>query len=859
MKKIIFIISMLWTSVLFASDKIDLVKNCETSDSCKSHIWSITNHFKEKYVDLGEFPQDWKKIESFPVYPNTYFPTDSNFGEYTLYTNFILPEEFLDKNKGIGLQLAGIGEAYSVYINGDLLFKEGRVEDNKVVFNRYSYQSVWEIKDRFLKPGLNHLVIRIQGNPHFSTSLFDSDGYAIGYYDDLVYEERDRMGEMLTFLYFFVGLYHLLLYFKRKKEKYNLYFALFTVFLFFYYIPRHGYLYEYGFDSVLGFRFELISLFLSMCNFPLFLGSLLINKTSQMSKVYLVFSYFLVFTCMFISEAFIMYILYSWQIATIVFVTPYSGYIFYKSIKEKNKDAYRLLIGTILLVCASFFDIANSVYPMINIMFVQYALFGFIIGIAGILASRFLNLYQTVETLNQDLNEFNAKLEEKVKIRTKELQKSLNEIKLLKEKQDGDYFLTTLIFKPLALNLVESENIKVDFLIHQKKKFEFRKKIHEIGGDICIANSIQLKSKNYTVFINGDAMGKSIQGAGGAIVLGVVFNSVIARTKLIKENIDSTPEEWLKISFIELQNIFESFDGSMMISVVLGLVENDTGMMYFINAEHPWTTLYRDKKASFIEDELMLHKIGMIGLTGSLAIRTFQLQDNDVIFIGSDGRDDIDLSKEESETRKINEDETLFLKHVEKGQGDLIQVFESIEESGELTDDCSLLRIEYKDLRKKKEVPKEFTKNYIQGKQLYKKEKYKEALIHFQECYSLYPYHENLIKFLGNAFFRNGDYQEAAHYYQIYTDQFPWDEKGLLQASVCYKFIKEYNKAAQIGEKLKLREPKNSKYLINLIEIYISLENFTRANKLFQDAMEIDPKNPELIAIQNELNFSSSA
>lgn len=851
-KIFILIILLFWSYNLFPNEKIDLVKECKEGD-CKNRLWSFNNHFKENYVNLSDSPEGWKKVKNFPINPNDYFSNESNFGEYTLYTNFYLSENFLSTKKAIGLQLAGIGEVYSVYINSNLILHEGKSKNKEVILNRYSYQSVWEIKDRYLNPGLNHLVIHFQGNPNFSASLFDNEGYYIGYYSDLMYDNRNRIGEILTALYFFVGLYHLLLFLKRRNERYNAYFAFYAILLFFYYIPRHGYFYEYGFDSVIGFRFELCVLFLCAFNYLLFLGDLLIKRIYPITKVYVGLSCLLAFLCVFVPESYLMLLLHIWQFFTLATLIPVSFYIFYKSMQAKNKDAFRLLVGMVFLTIAAVSDVINSLYPMTNLLLVQYALFIFIIGIVAILTNRFLNLYQTVEILNQDLNELNANLEKKVEKRTLELRTSLNEIKLLKEKQDGDYFLTTLIFKPLALNRVHSQNIKVDFLIRQKKKFEFKNRTHEIGGDICVADIIHLQNKEFTVFINGDAMGKSIQGAGGAIVLGVVFNSLIARTKLIEEMKHSSPEQWLKTSFIELQNIFESFDGSMMISVVLGLIENETGLMYFINAEHPWTTLYRDGKASFIEEELLFHKIGMIGLSGSLVIRTFQLQHRDVIFIGSDGRDDINLSKNETGIRDINEDETLFLKNVESGKGELIKVFESIENAGELTDDCSLLRIEYEDKRKGFEISKEFALNYKKGKAYYKKEQYEEALKFFQECYSIYPFHEHLLKFLGNAYFKVGEYIEATKYYQMYVDLFPWDNKGLFQVSNCYKFIKEYSKAAQVGERLKLREPQNIQYLINLIEIYIHLGNFNRARKLFNDGIKLVPNHEGLLKLQKEL------
>ena len=53
-----------------------------------------------------------------------------------------------------------------------------------------------------------------------------------------------------------------------------------------------------------------------------------------------------------------------------------------------------------------------------------------------------------------------------------------------------------------------------------------------------------------TVFLNADAMGKSMQGAGGALVAGAVFNSIIERTMLSPTVQNQYPERWLKNSFV---------------------------------------------------------------------------------------------------------------------------------------------------------------------------------------------------------------------------------------------------------------------------------------------------------------------
>ena len=290
-----------------------------------------------------------------------------------------------------------------------------------------------------------------------------------------------------------------------------------------------------------------------------------------------------------------------------------------------------------------------------------------------------------------------ANLEEKVEERTRDLNTALQNVNRLKEQQDGDYFLTSLLLRPLGVKNVRSEFVEVDFFLKQKKEFQFRKRSHAIGGDINIAHSISLGGEDYTVCLNGDAMGKSSQGAGGVLVLGTAFEVVIDRTKSSKETALLSPEEWLRQTFLELNQVFLGLNGSMLMSIVLSILHDRTGQFWFMNAEHPWVVLYRDGKASFLDKELHQHKLGSqeaVEIRDKLYIERFQLQPGDIVISGSDGRDDIRIGDEDG-VRVINEDETLFLEHVEKGEGNLEKIATVIQEWGELTDDFSLLKILY--------------------------------------------------------------------------------------------------------------------------------------------------------------------
>ncbi|MBI3396660.1 MAG: SpoIIE family protein phosphatase [Spirochaetia bacterium] len=281
----------------------------------------------------------------------------------------------------------------------------------------------------------------------------------------------------------------------------------------------------------------------------------------------------------------------------------------------------------------------------------------------GFLTRSFNDMVISIGDARARLQDYAANLEARVKERTAELQSTLTEVQALKTQQDGDYFLTSILLKPLGMNRVKSDVLTVDFLLRQKKRFKFRHWDGDIGGDMCIADNITLSGKQFTVFLNGDAMGKSMQGAGGALVLGSVFEAILARTRSANAAADHFPERWLKNAFIELHKVFEAFDGSMLVSLAMGLIDEETGFMYYINAEHPWTMLYRDGRAQFLENELYFRKLGMPRAQGRIFVQTFQLLPGDIVIAGSDGRDDIQTHAN-GENAVINEDENRILFHV---------------------------------------------------------------------------------------------------------------------------------------------------------------------------------------------------
>ncbi|MCB1166557.1 MAG: SpoIIE family protein phosphatase, partial [Leptospiraceae bacterium] len=430
---------------------------------------------------------------------------------------------------------------------------------------------------------------------------------------------------------------------------------------------------------------------------------------------------------------------------------------------------------------------------------------------------RLREMYDRIETMNQNL-------EATVKKRTKQLETSLEEVRTLKSQQDGDYYLTSHLLRPLSSEDCESETIQVQQLVRQKKKFRFRDQSGEIGGDLCTFHDLRLRNRDYLVFLNGDAMGKSIQGAGGAIVLGTVFKSIVARSAMIKSQGEKFPEQWLRDAFQELRTVFASFDGFMQASAVVGLMDQLTGFLYFFSADHPPLVLYREGKASFVPVDAQTMRLGVEGLGEGFHLSTFSLQPGDVILAGSDGRDDLVLSTSEDGIRQFNDDENAFLSRVEESGGDLNELLQRIQNTGEITDDLSLLRIAYRS----------------DGA---------GTLSHPDLAAKLRE---------SRTAYRQGDFGRAALLYEQLSDLEQSSTEHLFHASYCHKLDRSYTTACDYGERCRMRAPYYVRNLVNLADCHRLLGNRERCLEILEEATRLEPENPSILKLQSMLHRISS-
>ena len=73
--------------------------------------------------------------------------------DFTLRTKFNIFPEYLNENITSGIYFDAIGDAYTIYLNGKLVGREGKVENGKVVLSRYGNRIKYPLNFSYFKEG----------------------------------------------------------------------------------------------------------------------------------------------------------------------------------------------------------------------------------------------------------------------------------------------------------------------------------------------------------------------------------------------------------------------------------------------------------------------------------------------------------------------------------------------------------------------------------------------------------------------------------------------------------------------------------------------------------------------------------
>ena len=809
---VLFSILSFQASSLFAEpSKIDTWNSPTSLDSKNFGDWEF---LESDVLDPSELPKEgWAKVQV----PSNLFATQNLAIPKTrvwLKKDFKAPEN--TPSKSLAILLGYIEDKDETFLNDELIGKTGEWGSD-LPFG-YDRLRIYEIPLEFLKEGKSN-TIKIRMENYF-------DGYIgilqheskIGYYSDLIYEiiKESAIYLFAISIYLVFGLFFIFLYLRRRKDSAYLFYGLFSLVLVVYQLLTNQIKSQipisfYALKKIEYFCLPMLFPFMvhfirKFFRFPY--SKILYPLDAFCIGVFII--YFFIFDIRVMSKIFS----YGLQIVWLVYLFLMFYYIL-KRVSQKNRESYYIFFGFVFVLAGAILDNLSNWHIIQFPKVIAFFFMAFMLMLAIILANRFVRLSQEIEELNRDL-------EHKVVERTNELQITLNDVKALKVQQDGDYYLTSLLLSPLQKLTIPSDRVRIQTFTKQKKQFEFKTKKYEIGGDIIILDTIRLRNIPYVIFLNGDAMGKSIQGAGGALVMGVIFHTILSRSKLTSTQ-NKFPEQWLKEAFLEMQSVFVSFDGTMTGSMFLGLLNEENGVLYYINAEHPWAVLCRDGKAVFIEEDLHLRKLGFPGNEKNFGIKLFPLKKGDCLLVGSDGKDDLVLEeKTEDRDRVINMDETLFLNAVENSDGELETIYYNLLDIGGLSDDFSLLSLESVELGVEEKTNLEDSNFKNQALDLVRQNEYQSAIPLFEKWY----------------------------------DENPLSLESLFHISYCYKRLKMLKKSADFGEMVFSRDKNHKNNLLNLTEVYSKLGISEKVQELFKISQELQLEHPILQKVQEKFGIS---
>lgn len=651
---------------------------------------------------------------------------DPKNGWVLLRREFTEPDSFGSDPSSRTLSLGRISDRARVFWNGRELEEEFFSSYKRETPQGYDRHRMYSIPPETV---LRENEIRIYLKPYFEYEFGIISGTIHYGLSPRIWKRwvRSEIAGLLVFASFsLIGSFFLFLFAREKKEKENLHFGIFLLSFSSYQISLCEFKYFSGIGVLYLKKLEYSFLVLLFPTFCAFLESFLSpvsetgfrrfrtllggkgreiravfrSKTRLRFRRILEFSS-LVFAALFLFApdvafldrinrnglqlSWIGYLLLSFWI-----VLPRAG---------KDRDARRILFGVLFLISFVIVDVLAERGNFRSFRLSGIGVVCFLFFLCLILANRFVQM-------RAKLGSWNAVLEKGIATRTEELTKSVQKIKALKEQQDGDYFLITLLFRPFLSSDLETPEGKIETHRKQYKRFQFKNRNYEIGGDVVFCEAVLISGIPYRVVVNADAMGKSIQGASGALI----FCSIVKSFLQTPDYPDRSPENWLFLLYKNLQAVFQSLDGSMFVSAVLALVRFETGDFFFLNCEHPHPLLVRDGNAIPLFPEEILPKLGFPVYETSLKLKIqyYSLEVGDTVLFGSDGREDLYLPIGPSLEKQKDSVPEIFCEAAASEPNTLSELEAKLLQKGDLSDDLSFLRI-----RTKSTAQKEILRNEI--------------------------------------------------------------------------------------------------------------------------------------------------
>ncbi|MEI1278196.1 PP2C family protein-serine/threonine phosphatase [Leptospira venezuelensis] len=737
----------------------NLFPSNKQNDPCKSSI------FLESGWEVTEL--SGKKIGIFSLPKNL-----SDLGHSTLLLSKSISFSKIPDCE-LSLLLGKTSEVANVFWNGIRISE--RAESNDRFDLNYDKKKIYNAI-----PVLTENKIEILVSEYFENELGILEGIiSLGNSKNILQKHYQFQiySLILISVFLLLGLYLVFLSFQERKLESHFYFGIFLISFFIFSFFSSEWKYELDLDFLICKKLEYISLSLLFPFFTFFFSKFCRDRHHPLELPLFIWAGFVSFLFIYsanpleldkLNRTFLQpsWIVYLWIIIKCIIA------------RFPEQDGAGFLGSVCFLMFSILLDIASArawiVFPRSS----EYSVLGFILFCSFRISGRFVEM-------KNELKVWNQKLQDEVTLKTKELTDSLANVRSLKEKQDGDYFLMSILQSCFQNRIPTFGDFKIETLVSQFKKFEFNSKQGEIGGDLLCSEEIRVGGKKFLAILNADAMGKSLQGATGALLASSMFKSHIDSS--VSEL--NTPETWIVSLYRKIHGLFQSFDGNLFATGILAVLDPENSCIFFLNAGHPPSILLRNNISGFIENETS-YKMGIPFLREFPKVYCISLNENDSIIFGSDGREDL---RTKTETREINSFSDSFLLEVSDTKADLSLLKNKMNRYGDYIDDLSLLRI-FRNVNPQKKARDTWretskTKNLQKGILLWKKGDKKIACSFFSKLCIEDPKDKDLAYITAWAFWKTGELEKAKTY----------------------------------SEKLLYRDPKNHQNLILLAKIYFQL------------------------------------
>ncbi|MDR1777867.1 MAG: response regulator [Desulfovibrio sp.] len=354
--------------------------------------------------------------------------------EYTILIPFSMNSGMIapmyDKNNPImpGLYLAGIGENWEIYINGNVIAKKLYLNSEGEIVSFRSNRGVGIPFDRrALVEGNNTLIVHVMGASASNyTGLFYTGPYYMGDFRRVSNRHEGLQTIALCSVYILLGLYHILLYFLRKTDSYNLLYGVFACTVAIYFFARCPAIYHVFENTAYAQRVEFAALYLIVFGLAAFLETLSFGGLKAPTIVYGVLCAVIIvlqslFTVWFASDLRMI-----WNFGCIAFLVYVVAYdvilVFIRKVKERRTNEggtfaasvfwclRETVLGNMLLFLAlavgtSIFDILDAAFWHTGLLITRFSCFAFMCCMAYTLARGYANRFALTAQMNNALEE----------------------------------------------------------------------------------------------------------------------------------------------------------------------------------------------------------------------------------------------------------------------------------------------------------------------------------------------------------------------------------------------------------------------------------------------------------------------